>query len=618
MKHLSAAILALAISVVPSLADEWRTSSSLIGDSKYKNGFSQYEHVNPAAPKGGTLNSSAFGTFDSFNPFIVRGTAAAGLTYTGGLLHDTLFQQSVDEAGAGHPQIADAYKFPADYSSATYRINPKARFHDGSAVSAADVIWSFEVLKENSPFFSKYYSDVAAAAESAPGEVTFTFAKAGNRELPHIMGDLPVLSKAWWTGTDAKGAKRDIAQPTLEIPLGNGPYKITSFKPGAEIVWERVADYWAADLPVNRGRHNFGRRRYVYFLDANAQWQAFTKGGYEDLRLEGRSQKWATEYTFPAFTSGDVIKQEFAQTSGESMQGFVMNLRRPQFADRKVRQALTLAFDFESMNRTLFYGLYTRTDSFFEGGPLASSGLPEGKELEILETVRGKVPAEVFTTPFVLPVTDTPDKQRESLRAAFALFKEAGYETRGGALVNASSGEPFKITFLGDDPTDERITGPFIETLKRLGIDAKLDVVDPQQYVSRVENFDFDMLTANFAQSQSPGNEQREYFSSAAAAAPGSRNLFGVKDEAVDALVERVIFATDRDDLIAATKALDRVLLWNFLIVPQWHNPAIWTARWNKFGIPAKQPAYLGIDVDSWWIDPAKEAALDAKYKTGN
>ncbi len=613
-----AARISLGLSLLaasPAFASDWLTSSALIGTSKYSD-FEHYDYVNPDAPKGGTVNDTVTGTFDSFNPFIVRGAPAIGLSAFGGLLYDTLFQQSTDEPGVSHPLVAEAFKFADDYSSATYRLDPKAKFQDGTPITPVDVIWSFETLKRISPQYNKYFADVVSAAETAPGEVTFTFDQTGNRELPHIIGDLAVLPKAWWTGTDAQGKPRNIDDPTLEPPLGSGAWRIASFEAGKEIVWERVKDFWAASKPVNVGRLNVDRRVYRYFLDDNARWQAFTKGGFQDIRIENRSQKWATEYNFPAFQNGDVIKQEFEQHSGEPMQGYVFNLRRQQLADRRVRQALSLAFDFESMNRTLFYGLYTRTDSFFEGGELASSGLPEGEELALLEPLRGKVPEEVFTAPYVLPVYDKPDSERTYLRQAYGLLKDAGWVTKDGKLVNGKTGEPFRIEFLGSDPIDERVAGPYIANLRKLGVDATLRVVDAAQYEARVESFDFDMLPiASFAQSLSPGNEQRDFFSSAAADTRGSRNLFGLKDPSVDALIDKVIFAKDRPGLIAATHALDRVLLWNFIIVPQWHNPKVWSARWDKFGMPDKPQGYLGVDLDSWWIDPAKDAALAAKYQ---
>lgn len=604
----------------PKADGDWRTSSALIGDTKYGQTFSRYDYVNPDAPKGGTLNAVAVGTFDSFNPFIVTGTPAAGLGtgFSGGLLYDTLMAQAPDESGVSHALIAEAFRYPADYSSATYRLNPNARWHDGQPITVDDVIWSFQTLKDLNPLYNKYFANVAEAAATGEREVTFRFNQKGNRELPHIIGDLVVLPKHWWTARNQAGVERDIARPTLEPPLGSGPFRIESFKPGSEVVWARVPDYWGSQLGANVGRYNFDRQRFVYFLSDDAAWQAFTKGGFSDIRFENRSQKWAQGYNFPAFQAGDIVKHEFPQASGEPMQGFVLNTRRPQFQDRRVRQALTYAFDFESMNRQLFYGLYTRTDSYFEGGDLASSGLPAGKELEILEQYRDKLPPELFTKEFKPPVFDSPQATRENLRRAFQLFKEAGWESRGGSLVDAKTGQPFAIEFLGNDPSDERVTLPFIENLKRLGVQASLRVVDPAQYVARLNNFDYDSFTAVLAQSQSPGNEQRDFWGSKAADTPGARNYSGINDPVVDALVERVIFTTDRDDLLAATHALDRVLLWNFYLVPQWHNPVAWVANWNKFGIPQKQPEYQGVDTESWWIDPAKEEALNAKYGKAN
>lgn len=605
----------LAAGLISSLADEWRTTSSLIGESKYGSDFKRYDYVNPDAPKGGTINSVISGSFDSFNPFIVRGTAAAGLNYQGGLLYDTLMAKATDEGSTSHPLIAEAFKYPDDFSSATYRLDPRAKWHDGKPITAEDVVWSFNFLKAESPNFSRYFGNVTEAVALSEREIEFRFDQKGNRELPLILGDLVVLPKHWWEGTDARGRKRDITQPTLQPPLGSGAYKIASFKPGSEIIWSRVPDYWAAEIGVNVGRNNFDRRRYIYIQDENAEWQAFTKGGFEDIRPENSSRRWATEYNFPAFKAGDVVKREFENTSGEPMQGFVLNMRRPQFQDRRVRHALTLALDFESMNRKLFYGLNTRTDSYFEGQDLASSGLPTGKELELLEPYKDKLPPELFTQEFKLPVYDNPQAERTYLREAIGLFAQAGWKIVNGKMTNEKTGEQFRVEILGNSPTDEIISGSYIESLRKIGIAASLRIVDPNQYVNRYRNFDFDVVTGQFPQSSSPGNEQRDFWSSQAADKSGSRNLPGIKDPVIDALVERVIFATDRDDLIAATRALDRVLLWNYYVVPQWHRPVIWLAYWNKFGIPDKQPSYIGADIDSWWIDPEKEKALAAKYK---
>lgn len=617
VRALAAAAALLALSPL-AFAQEWQTSGSLVGQSKYGDSFERYDYVSPDAPKGGTINSAVLGTFDSFNPFVATGTPAAGVNYQGGILWDTLMAKATDEGSVSHALIAEAYKHPADFSAATYRLNPKAKWHDGTPITVEDVIWSFNILKKESPNYNQYFANVTEAVAVSDREVEFRFDQKGNRELPLIMGDLVVLPKHWWEGTDATGKKRDVTRPTLEPPLGSGAYRIESFKPGAEIVWARVPDYWGADVGVNVGRNNFDKRRYVYFLDDNAEWQAFAKGGFEDIRPENRSARWAKGYDFPAFKSGAVVRKEFASTSGEPMQGFVLNTRRPQFDDRQVREALTLAFDFESMNRTLFFDLYTRTDSYFEAQELASSGLPQGKELEILEQYRDQLPPELFTQEFKLPVYDTPQATRDNLRKAFQLFKEAGWVNQGGKLVNEKTGEPFKMEFLGNDPTDERITAPFVENLRKLGIDATLRIVDTNQYIARVQAHDYDSAMVVLGQSSSPGNEQREYWGSKAADTRGSRNHAGIKNPVVDALAERIIFATDREDLVAATRALDRVLLWNYYLVPHWHNPKIWLAWWDKFGMPEKQPSYTGVDTDSWWIDPAKEAAMAAKIGKSN
>ena len=612
-----AAIL-LAGSTAWAVADEWRTSSSLMGDSKYGENFQRYDYVNPDAPKGGTLNSTAVGTFDTFNPFIVQGTPAAGFAeFGGGLAYDTLMEQATDEPSVSHPLVADAYKYPDDYSSATYRLNPNAKWQDGKPITVDDVIWSFNVLKTNSPMYNRYYANVTEAVAKSDREVEFHFDQKGNRELPKILGDLVVLPKHWWEGTDASGKKRDITKSTLEPPLGSGPYKVASFKPGTEIIWERVPDYWGAKLPVKIGRGNFDRLRYEYFLDDTAAWQGFTKGGLEDIQEENTSRRWATGYDFPAVKAGDVIKKEFPSSVRASFQGFVLNTRREQFRDRRVRQALTLAFDFETLNRTSFFGLYKRTNSYFIGGELASGGLPQGKELEILNEFKDKLPPELFTEEYKLPVYDSPKAQRTHLQQAVKLLAEAGWKISGGKMLNDKGGQ-LTVEILGRDPRDEVISLPYVETLKKLGINASLRIVDTSQYVNRVNNFDYDVIVSVLGQSESPGNEQRDFWSSKAADTPGSRNVAGIKDPVVDALVDKVIFARDREELVAATHALDRVLLRNFYIVPQYYRSTRWLAYWNKFGMPEKQPEYLGADTDSWWIDTEKEKALQAKYKSVN
>lgn len=592
------------LAIATAQAQEWRTSSSLIDPATELQTFQRYSYVNPDAPKGGTLNQTSFGTYDSFNPFIVRGTVASGLTLFGGYLWETLTQQSLEDSGTSQMLIAEAFKYPDDYSSATYRLNPNARWHDGEPITAADVVWSLETLKKISPMHGQYFTNVTEAVATSDHEVVFHFNQTGNRELPHIMGDLPILPKHWWEGTRNDGTKRDISQPTLETPLGSGPYRIGKFSPGSAITWDRVADYWGENLPVNIGRNNFDHIRITYFQDDNAEFIAFKKGGIEDLRREVSTRRWVTEYDFPAAVDGRVIKREFISGTAQPMQAFVFNMREPRFADPRVREALTYAYNFEDQNRKHFFGLNKRLSSYFQNSDLASSGLPEGEELKILEPFRDQLPPELFTKEFKLPVFDGPNAERQNLREASQLLREAGWITKGGRLINETSGEQFRIEFLGTGETAETITDGLIPNLRRLGIDATLRIVDVSQYVQRVQNFDFDAVTGGFVQSSSPGNEQREYWGSKAADIPGSRNIASIKNPVVDALIEKIIYAENREELLATTHALDRVLLWNYYTIPQYYQPAMRYAFWNKFGIPEQQPAYIGIDTDSWWIKP--------------
>lgn len=587
----------------------WKHGDALFGDLKYGPGFEAYDHVNPNAPKGGRLNRTASGSYDSFNPFIVRGRPAAGLTYTGGVLWDTLMEQSIDQPSATYGLIAEAFKYPADYSSATYRLHPDARWHDGKPITPEDVIWSLEVLKANQPLFANYYRNVVSAEETGEREVTFRFDIRGNRELPKIMGDMPVLPKHWWTGTDANGNPRNIAEPTLEPPLGSGPYRIAEFDVGASVTLERVEDYWAADLGTRKGRFNFDEIHYVYFSDRNAMWEAFKKGGIEDIWRENVSRRWATGYNFPSFENGNVLRQTFPTGGPEIHQAFYLNTRLEKFQNPKLREALTLLFDFESLNETQFFNLYQRTDSYFEGGELQAQGLPEGRELAILKEYEGRIPHAVFEKPFTLPVYASDRDRRNYQRQALRLFREAGYTFKGGEMLDAE-GEPFTIEFLGADQTSERITGRFIEDLRLLGIEASLRIVDQAQYQNRMDNYDFEIATVLSRQSLSPGNEQREYWSSDAADKPGGRNPAGIKNPVVDELVERIITAENREELVALTKALDRILLWHFYSIPHWYNPEEWYAWWRKIQIPEPQPEYTGFDLFSTWIDTDIEREL--------
>jgi microcin C transport system substrate-binding protein len=589
----------------------WRHAVSLMGTPRYPAGFKHFDHVRPDAPKAGLLRLGAQGTFDNFNPFVegLKGELENGIE---SLLYDTLLSPSEDEIATEYGLIAEAVSYPADFAHVTYRLRPEAKFHDGSPITAADVIFSFQTLKATRPTYAFYYHSVTGAEETGPHEVTFRFSQTGNRELPQILGQMPVLPKAWWTGTAPNGQKRDPASTTLEPPLGSGRYRLKSFDAGRSAVYELVPDYWARDLNVNVGRHNFREIRFEYFRDSTVLLEAF-KADKLDFRTENSARNWATAYDFPAVSEGRVIKEEYPVRSSGVMQAFVFNLRRPRFSDRRVRRAFNLAFDFEDTNRTLFYGLYQRVDSYFFGTELASSGLPEGLEREILESLKDKVPGSVFTTPYANPVNGSPEAVRNNLREAVRLLGEAGFELKGRQLVQKGSGEPFRVEILGYDQNTERFVLPYKAALERIGMAVDLRIVDAAQYQNRLRSFDFDVTTSLWAQSLSPGNEQREYWGTAAADRPGSRNLAGIKDAAIDALIERIIYAKDRPELVAATRALDRVLLAHEFVVPQWSSRVTRTARWNRFGRPARLPEYGGSGFPTvWWYDEALAAKTGA------
>ncbi|WP_343313191.1 extracellular solute-binding protein [Brucella sp. BE17] len=589
---------------------QWRYASSLMGEPKYPADFKHYDYVNPDAPKGGTLNQVAVGTFDSLNPYVVQGVPAAGLgAFGGGYLYDTLMSDSVDQSSTQYPLIAEALQYPDDFSWVKFKLNPKAKWHDGEPITVEDVIWSFDVLKKQSPMYNKYYGDVEKAEKSGEWEVKFTFSQKGNRELPQIMGQLAILPKHWWEGKDAKGKQRDITRPTLEIPLGSSAYRIESVRPGQAIVWARVDDYWGKDLPVNVGRYNFDHLHYEYYLSDDATWEAFKKGGDYDYRQENRAQRWAEQYNFPAVQRGDVVKKSFPYHAVGRMQGYFLNTRRDEFKDPKVRQALTYAFDFEAMNRLLFFNQYQRIESYFSGNELALSGPPTKAEQEILETVKDALPADALTKEFKLPVYDNPQSTRDNLRTALKLLGEAGWTLKNNKLTD-ENGKTFSFEILDDGASFEKVHNLFIQNLKRIGIDARVRIVDAAQYQARVNDFDYDVISSLIAQTASPGNEQRDFWGSKSAEFKGSRNYAGIKNPAIDTLIDRVIYAKDRDELVAASHALDRALLWNYYVIPQWYSDKINIAYWNKFGMPENQPDYAGIDPFSWWIDPVKEPKI--------
>jgi len=600
---LALAALPVLSSVAAAQESEWRHGLSLMGSPKYPADFKHFDYVNQGAPKGGFVRFGQDGSFDSFNFVIPRGTAAAGIT----LIYDTLMTSALDEVATEYGLLADAVRYPADWSSVTYRLRKEARWHDGKPVTPDDVVWTFENLTKLNPNYRFYYRHVTKAEKTGEREVTFTFDSPGNRELPQIVGQLYVLPKHWWTGKDAQGNERSIESGTLEPPLGSGPYRVKTVVPGRTVTYERVPDYWGAKIPSKVGKDNFDEIGYEYFRDDTVELEAF-KAGHFDFRVESSARSWATAYDFPALREGRVILEKFPDRARGVMQAFVPNLRREKFQDPRVRLALSYALDFEDMNRTLFFNQYKRIESYFSGTELASSGLPTGKELAILETVRGQVPAEVFTKEFKAPAGGTEEARRANLRQGVKLLREAGYEIRDKRLVNAKTGEPFTIDFLLVSPAFERIVLFYKPALERLGISVSLRVVDSAQYQNRIRAREFDMIVTGWGQSLSPGNEQLDFWGSEAADREASRNYAGIKNPAVDALIKRVIFATDREELVAATRALDRVLLWNHFVVPTWTIDVTRTARWDRYARPEKLPEYSFGFPDIWWFDAARAA----------
>lgn len=574
---------------------------SLFGDLKYGPGFTHFDYVNPQAPKGGRMRYSAIGTFDTLNPFVINGVPAAGIS----MIFDTLAASSEDEPASEYGLVAKSIDLAPDKLSVLYTLRKQARFHDGTPITPADVIWTFNTLRAKGlPMYRSYYGDVTRVAQEGDHGVRFYFKSAKNRELPQIIGEMPVLSKAYWSG-------RDFEKPTLKPPLGSGPYTIQSVDPGRSITYSRVKDYWGADLPVNKGRYNFDTIRYDYYRDATIALEAFKAGQY-DARVENSSKDWATGYDSPALRAGLIKKEEIPNELPSGMQGLGYNLRRPIFQDWRVRKALAYAFDFEWSNKNLFYGAYQRTRSYFDNSELAATGVPKGKELEILDKFRGQIPDAVFTKEYDPPKYDGSGNIRDGLAKALKLLMQAGWTFKGEKLVNAKTGQPFEFEILLDNPQFERIVLPFVQNLKRMGITARVRTVDTAQYERRMETFDYDMTVVLFPESLSPGNEQRDYWGSQAADEQGSRNLLGVKSKVVDTLIQELIQAPDRASLVAHTRALDRVLQYGYYVIPQFHLAAFRVAYWDKFRRPAISPKYA-LGFDTWWVDPAAEKAVEAQ-----
>jgi microcin C transport system substrate-binding protein len=578
---------------------------SLIDKPRHPAGFTHFDWVNANATKGGRVRQWVMGTYDTLNRYPDnKGRPAAAVD----LIYDRLMVSSPDEPATAYAHIAEWVSYPEDYSSATVRLRPEARFHDGKPITADDVLFSLSALKKVSQFYGSYYKNVTSAEKTGDHEVTFRFDVKGNRELPMIICELPILPKHYWQGTGANGEPRDLGKSTLEPPLGSGPYRIKEIDAGRSITFERVKDWWAKDLPASKGQWNFDELKFVYYLNKISAFEDFKAGNLEYWN-ENSAKDWATQFDFDAVKRGMVKREEFPIQRVQSMQAFVLNLRRPQFQDVRVREAFNLAFNFEWINKNLFYEQYVRTDSYFGNTDLQAKGLPEGRELEILKEIADNVPREVFTTEYKNPVNATPEEARKNLSHATKLLAEAGWKVKDGVLTNAA-GTQLSAEFLLVQPDFERIVLPYKNILEKLGIKASVRTVDTSQYQRRHDTFDFDIIVTTFGQSLSPGNEQRDFWGSAAAGKEGSHNLIGIKSPAIDTLIEKIVLAKDRADLAAATRALDRVLMWNHFVVPQWRAPTDRMAIWNMFGRPEKLPSQTPAFLQVWWLDDAAAKKL--------
>ena len=574
------------------------------GEPKYPDSFQYVDYANPDAPKGGKIILSSTGSYDSFNPFILKGTAAAGI----GNLYETLTTGSSDEAFTEYGLIAKTIEWPDDRSWVAFTIREEAVWHDGKKISPEDVIWTFNTLMEKGhPFYKYYYGDVVEVIQENDNKVRFNFKGNTNLELPLIVGQLPVLPKHYWTN-------KNFEETSMDIPIGSGPYKIKNFDAGRTITYELDSDYWGKNIPIKKGTENFGVIQYEYYKDRSIEREAF-KSGDIDLFSENTSKDWATSYDTPAVQNGLIKKELIEHQNPQGMQGFAFNARKEIFDDKRVREALSYAFDFEWTNKNLFYNAYKRTNSFFENSELASSGVPSGEELDLLNDYRELLPQKLFQEEYNPPKTDGSGFMRKELQEATKLLQDAGWELQEGKLINKKSGSKFEFELLLVSPAFERIVLPFKDNLAKLGIDVSVRTIDSAQYQNRLDGFDFDMIVSTFSQSLSPGNEQRNFWGSDAAKTNGSRNIIGISNEVIDSLIEKVISAKDREDLIVTTRALDRVLLWNHYVIPQWHISAYRTLYWDIFDKPSVRPKY-SLGTNTWWVDVDKASKIDQRKKS--
>ena len=574
------------------------------GDPKYSADFKSVDYVNPNAPKGGKVIFSSTGSYDSFNPFILKGTAAAGI----GNLYETLTTNSSDEAFTEYGLIAEKIEWPEDRSWVAFTIRDEAVWHDGKKITPEDVIWTFNILMEKGhPFYKYYYGDVVEVIKENKNKVRFNFKGNTNLELPLIVGQLPVLPKHYW-------ANQNFEETSMEIPIGSGPYKIKDFDPGRSITYQLDQNYWGKNIPIKKGTENFSFIKYEYYKDRSIEREAF-KSGDIDFFSENTSKDWATSYATPAVQNGIIKKELIEHQNPQGMQGFAFNTRKDIFKERRVRQALSYAFDFEWTNKNLFYNAYKRTNSFFENSELASSGLPSGKEMEYLRAYMDILPKEVFKEEYNPPKTDGSGFMRLELQKAALLLQNSGWELIDRKLINKKTGKKFEFEILLVSPAFERIVAPFKDNLEKLGIEVTIRTIDSAQYQNRLDTFDFDMIVSTFSQSLSPGNEQRNFWGSDAAKTNGSRNIIGIKDTVIDLLIEKIISSKNREDLIHSTRALDRVLLWGHYVIPQWHISAYRTLYWDIFDKPLVRPKY-SLGTNTWWIDSEKVSTINERKKS--
>lgn len=584
-----------------------RHGLALYGDLKYGPDFTQFAYVDANAPKGGTFHTATVGSFDNLNPFILKGVPAVLATFP----FETLLEGSADEPDSSYGLLAKSVELAPDRSWVRFVLRPEARWHDGTPITGEDVVFSYNTLiTDGHPGYRISLAGIDRVELEAPDTVTFHLSDLENRKLPLIVSGLPIFSKAYYTTID-------FTKTTLDAPLGSGPYRVGKVDPGRSITYERVADYWGAGLPNAVGRYNFDQIVIDYYRDRTVLVEALKSGEY-DYHEEFTSKTWATAYDIDAISDGALIKEVLKDNTPSGVQAYFINTRLAKFQDRRLRQALAYAFDFEWMNKNLFYGLYDRMASYFENSVMAARGLPGEDELAFLEPLRDQIPTEVFTEEFKPPVTDGSGKNRLNLRAAKKLLAEAGWTTVDGKLVHGVTGETLSIEFLYFEPSFERVIAPLARNLERLGVEAQLRLVDQTQYIRRIQEHDFDITTRRFVQQLSPGAELRSYFNSAEADQIGSQNASGIKDPAVDALIEQVLAADDRPTMEAAARALDRVLLWGHYMIPQWFKGEHHLVYWNKFGRPAIKPSFSIGEADTWWIDAEKDAKLTAYRKALN